>query len=85
MRHSIQANFKQILFLRTAKTFLTTIVFVSVMLGAIFTLTTNITQGRALSELTPMNIFSANMLGGGFRGDFNDCFYGYNDWQRIFN
>jgi ABC-type transport system involved in multi-copper enzyme maturation permease subunit len=63
MRHAIQANLKQILFLRTAKIFLTTIVFVSVLLGALFTLTTNVTQGRTLSELTPMNIFSANMLG----------------------
>lgn len=63
MRHAIQANLKQILFLRTTKIFLTVIVLVSVLLGALFTLTTNVTQGRTLSELTPMNIFSANMLG----------------------
>lgn len=63
MKNLIKANTKQILFLRSSKIWLTTIVLTSVLLGAIFTLTTNVTQGRPLQELTTMDVLSANMLG----------------------
>lgn len=63
MKNIIQANTKEMLFLKATKLFLSTIILASVILGAIFTLTTNVTQGRPLTELSTMDVFSANMLG----------------------
>jgi len=63
MKNIILANIKRIWFLKSSKIFLNTLIGTSVLLGAIFTLTTNVTQGTPLTGLSTMDVYSANMLG----------------------
>ena len=63
MINLIKAETKKIFFLRFSKIYLISVIGASLILGLIFSLTTNVTQGRALTELSPREVISANMLG----------------------
>lgn len=63
MKNILQSEYKKIFFLRFSKLYLPFVVGISLLAGFIFTVTTNVTQGRALQELSVMEVFSANMLG----------------------
>ncbi|MBZ2174269.1 hypothetical protein K8M07_03305 [Schnuerera sp. xch1] len=59
----IQSEYQKIFFLKFSKIFIGCLIIISLLMGLIFSLTTNVTQGKAITELSPMNIISANMLG----------------------
>jgi len=59
----IKTEFKKIFFRRSSRIYILALIAVSVLLGILFVLTTNVTQGRAITELSRMDILSANMLG----------------------
>lgn len=63
LRNLLKADFKKIFFLKSAKIYLISTIFSSLLLGLLFSLTTNVTQGKVITELSPMDVFSANMLG----------------------
>lgn len=63
MRKLMQAEYKKIVFLRFSKVYLVSLIVASLVLGVIFSLTTNVTQGRAITELPTKDVISANMLG----------------------
>src|SRR5690554_6014890 len=63
MINLINAEFKKIFFLKSSRIYLLILIVLSLILGLIFSLTTNVTQGRAITELSPMDVLSANMLG----------------------
>lgn len=62
MIRSIEFQWKKIWFLRFSKLYLVTTIAISVLIGAIFSLTTNITQGKVLKELTTLEIIEINIL-----------------------
>ena len=59
----IRAEMKKIFFLTFSKKYLFALVVFSLGLGLIFSLTTDVTQGRDVTELSPMDVISASMLG----------------------
>lgn len=63
MRNIIQAEYKKIFFLTFSKVFLTFTIGISLLIGVIFAVTTNVTQGTAITDLSVMEVVSANMLG----------------------
>src|SRR5690625_5260136 len=63
MKNIIQAEYKKIFFLSFSKVFLTFTIGISLLIGVIFAVTTNITQGTAITDLSVMEVVSANMLG----------------------
>lgn len=62
MMRSIEFQWRKIWFLRFSKLYLLTTIVISVLVGAIFSITTNITQGKALKELTTLEIIEVNLL-----------------------
>lgn len=63
MKNLIQAEFKKIFFLKSSKTYILALIVASLALGLIFSLTTNVTQGKEIVELSSIDVLSANMLG----------------------
>lgn len=63
MKNLIQAEFKKIFFLKSSKVYMLTLIVASLVLGVIFSLTTKVTQGKAIIELSSMDVLSSNMLG----------------------
>src|SRR5690606_28836772 len=63
MRNLIKSEFKKIFFLKSSRVYLLTLIVLSLILGLIFSLTTSVTQGKAITELSSMDVLSANMLG----------------------
>ncbi|MTI46384.1 ABC transporter permease [Sporosalibacterium faouarense] len=63
MKNLIQSEIKKIFFLKFSKNYLISMIAMGLALGIIFSLTTNVTQGKAITELSPMDIVSTNMLG----------------------
>jgi ABC-type transport system involved in multi-copper enzyme maturation permease subunit len=63
MRNLIQAEFKKIFFQKSSKVYMLTLILVSLVLGLIFSLTTSVTQGKAIVELSSMDVLSSNILG----------------------
>ena len=63
LKNLIKAEFQKIAFLKSSKIFLIALIVASLMLGLIFALTTNVTQGKAISEIPPIDVISACMLG----------------------
>ncbi|WP_080874651.1 ABC transporter permease [Oceanobacillus timonensis] len=63
MRNIMQAEYKKIFFLRFSKMYLLFTIGISLALGFIFAVTTNVTQGTAITDLSVMEVVSANMLG----------------------
>lgn len=63
MKNIIQAEFKKIFFLRFSKVYLLFTIGISLLTGFIFAVTTNVTQGKAITDLSVMEVVSANMLG----------------------
>ncbi|GAB2558939.1 hypothetical protein [Gracilibacillus alcaliphilus] len=63
MRNIMEAEFKKIFFLRFSKVYLLFTIGISLLIGFIFTVTTNVTQGVAITDLSVMEVVSANMLG----------------------
>lgn len=63
MRNLIQAEYKKIVFLKSSKIYCIATIVASLLLGLIFSLTTNVTQGKAISQLSSMDVLSANLLG----------------------
>ncbi|WP_152656124.1 ABC transporter permease subunit [Oceanobacillus sp. CFH 90083] len=63
MKNIIQAELKKIFFLRFSRVYLLLTIGISLLAGFIFSITTNVTQGRAITDLSVMEIVSANMLG----------------------
>ena len=59
----IHTEYKKIIFLRFSKIFLGNIVLVSIIMGIIFSSTTSLTKGQTLSELPPIDVITASMLG----------------------
>lgn len=62
-KNLIEAEYRKIMFLKFSKIFLGSLVMISLSLGLIFSLTTNMTEGRSIGELSPKDIVSASMLG----------------------
>ena len=62
MMQSIEFQWSKIWFLRFSKLYLLITIVISVLIGAIFSITTNITQGKALEELTALEIIEINIL-----------------------
>jgi len=63
LKNLIKAEYQKILFLKFSKIFLISTIIASLMLGLIFALTTNVTQGKAISEIPPIDVISSCMLG----------------------
>ncbi|KAB1435949.1 ABC transporter permease [Candidatus Galacturonibacter soehngenii] len=63
LRNLIKAEYQKIVFLKSSRIFLITLIAASLMLGLIFSLTTSVTQGKAITELSPVDVISACMLG----------------------
>lgn len=63
MKNLIRAEFKKLFFLKSSKVYILTLIVSSLVLGMIFSTTTNVTQGKAIIELSSMEVLSANMLG----------------------
>ncbi|MDN6736190.1 MAG: hypothetical protein L0L78_11290, partial [Tetragenococcus koreensis] len=63
MNNILRAEYKKIFFLRFSKMYLLFTIGISLLAGLIFTITTNVTQGKTIQELSVMEVFSANMLG----------------------
>lgn len=59
----IAAEWQKIWFVQSSRNYLMLATAVSILMGAVFSLTIRVTQGRALSEFEPMQIMSVNMLG----------------------
>ena len=59
----IKSNFKKILYLPAYRNFLMMTVVLSIVFGAIFLFTINITQGRAFTDLTFMEMIDISFLG----------------------
>ncbi len=63
MIHSFYAEWEKIGFPKSSRLYLTFAMIFSVLMGLLFSFTTEITQQRALSELKPMSVIEVNMLG----------------------
>ncbi len=63
MRNLIKSEFKKIFFLKSSRAYMLSLIVLSLILGLIFSLTTNVTQGKAITDLSSMDVLSANMLG----------------------
>lgn len=59
----IKSESKKIFFLRSSRIYIGATIITSLIMGLIFSLTTSVTQGKAITELSPMDVISANMLG----------------------
>lgn len=59
----IKAEWQKLWFRRFTIIYLCVLTLTSTLLGIVFSLTTNTTEGRALTELTSMEVITANMLG----------------------
>ena len=59
----INTEYKKIIFLRSSKIFLGVIILLSLIMGIVFCSTTSVTEGKVLSELPPMDVMTASMLG----------------------
>lgn len=59
----IRAEYHKITCLKFTRMFLIALIAASLMLGLIFSLTTSVTQGKAISEMAPIDVISASMLG----------------------
>lgn len=59
----IKADFKKIFYLPAYRNFLMTTVILSIVFGAIFLFTINITQGKALTDLTFIEMIDISFLG----------------------
>ncbi|GAB6085818.1 hypothetical protein [Alkaliphilus crotonatoxidans] len=62
-KNLIKAEYQKVMFLKFSKTFLGILVLTSLAMGLIFSLTTNVTQGKSIAQMSPTNIISASMLG----------------------
>ncbi|MDD4730189.1 MAG: ABC transporter permease [Dysgonamonadaceae bacterium] len=63
MKYTIYAEMKKIWFSRFSRIYLLMTIALGVLIGLLFALTTNVTQSRNLTELKPMEVITANMLG----------------------
>lgn len=63
MIQAIRAEWRKVWFPKSSRLYLPIAVISSILTGLVFSFTTQITQNRALSELKPMEVISANMLG----------------------
>lgn len=72
MRYSLYAEMKKIRFSRFSRLYLIMTIALSVLVGLLFSLTTNVTQSRALEELKPMEVITVNMLGVDVKGGTED-------------
>lgn len=63
MNNILRAEYKKIFFLRFSKIYLLFTIGISLLAGFVFTITTDVTQGKTIQELSVMEVFSANMLG----------------------
>jgi ABC-type transport system involved in multi-copper enzyme maturation permease subunit len=63
LKNLIKAEYKKIVFLKFSKIFLISLVIASLVLGLVFSLTTNATQGKDISEMNTIDVISACMLG----------------------
>ncbi|MEK4555246.1 hypothetical protein [Jeotgalicoccus sp. FSL K6-3177] len=63
MMNLIKADFKKIFYLPAYRNFLMTTVILSIVFGAIFLFTINITQGKALTDLTFIEMIDISFLG----------------------
>lgn len=63
MKNLIKADFKKIFYLPGNRSFLLSTICLSILLGMIFLFTTNVTQGRALIELSSMEVIDITLLG----------------------
>lgn len=59
----IKAEYQKVAFLKFSKVFLISIILASLTLGLIFSLTTSVTQGKAISEMSSIDVISSCMLG----------------------
>lgn len=59
----IAAEWEKIWFVKSSRLYIVFATIASILIGAVFPLTIQVTQGRPLSEFEPMQIISANMLG----------------------
>ena len=59
----MKAEWQKLWFLRSTRLYFLTLIFTSLSLGLVFSLTTPTTQGKALSELTGLQVITANLLG----------------------
>jgi len=59
----IKAEWEKIWFVKSSRMYLILSTIASILIGVVFSLTTQITQGRPLVEFEPMQIVSINMLG----------------------
>ncbi len=59
----IKSEYEKIFFLKSTKIYIGSVIITSVIMGLIFALTTRVTQGRTITELAPIDVISANMLG----------------------
>ncbi|MBS4536319.1 hypothetical protein GOQ29_11895 [Clostridium sp. D2Q-14] len=62
-KNLIKAEYQKIMFLKFSKTFLGILMLTSLAMGLIFSITTNVTQGKSIAEMAPNDIISASMLG----------------------
>ncbi len=63
MTHFIHAEWEKIWFPKSSRLYLPFAIIFSVLMGLVLAFTTEITQHRALSQLKPMSVIEANMLG----------------------
>lgn len=63
LRNLVKAEYQKILFLKFSKIFLISTIIASLILGLIFSLTTSVTQGKVISEISPIDVISSCMLG----------------------
>ena len=63
LRNLIRAEYQKVAFLEFSKVFLISLIIASLMLGLIFALTTSVTQGKAISEMSSIDVISSCMLG----------------------
>ncbi|MCT1902792.1 ABC transporter permease [Oceanobacillus sojae] len=63
MKNIIQAEHKKIFFLRFSRVYLLFTIGISLVAGFIFSVTTHVTQGRSITDLSVLEVVSANMLG----------------------
>ena len=59
----IHTEYKKIIFLRFSKIYLGLIILVSLLMSLVFSLTTSITRGKTLSQIPPIDVVTASMLG----------------------
>lgn len=62
MLKSIDFQWKKIWFLKSARLYLLTALIISIIMGALFSITTDITQDKGLEELTSKAIIEINLL-----------------------